>query len=449
MKYRKLQISSLSWGPITWIIVWSISYWSEKKTPGSPLEITTLGFLFISLLISHIPDYLICLPLWAKQRKQILGNYENPAGAAIYYESSIVFKHEQLFFQLPGLYKIMLHFTSNKEWGLKEAAKRIMHLYRSTFQQMQTEKAVLELAKNKEMTHHLFLSILESNGIPLIEKISTANPLAALYHALTGIEFNKRLTASMRNNFSISSSNKNSEDNNLAWLLRTDISKLAVEEKNEFIPKPLEERIEIVCKLMSIEKGYRYNEEIIKTLQACRQFLISENLEDISMAIGTLQQIKEFPGEINYFSFIVSIMPRLNRVKASLQKIDAIERMGTRRSVLFDQKQDMETILKQVEQDLFEPFKYIWAKGLKRCMEVLDREINILQGSAVLSIQLKNNDIQASEEKRKLYFEITNKGQEMAAQVTICIEPVGSGLAFPAGVAKGIDVIESGAVKEI
>jgi AAA+ ATPase superfamily predicted ATPase len=220
---------------------------------------------------------------------------------------------------------------------------------------------------------------------------------------------------------------------------------------------------------------------MIKTLTASRQLLIAENPPEIIRAIGILQEIEKLPPEIAYFSFIAAHMPRLIRIKEALLKIDAIERVESRRGVLHDQRGEISFIQAKVEIELFEPFNHIWAEGLKRCREILDREASILQGSAVLAIRLKNPNIMVSEEELRLYFEISNKGQELASNVTVSIDPVGpapaiplgsnlalpidTGLDFldapdlafstgstigiPIGPVLKIDVIESGAVKEI
>jgi hypothetical protein len=93
----------------------------------------------------------------------------------------------------------MIAFAKNKEIGIKETVKHITYLYWFTFQQKQAQKAVLELAKNKEISHHLFLLLLESKNLQLVEALSLTNPMANLYYGLT--EIKKKLTGARGNNF--------------------------------------------------------------------------------------------------------------------------------------------------------------------------------------------------------------------------------------------------------
>ncbi|NIM15456.1 MAG: AAA family ATPase [Candidatus Aminicenantes bacterium] len=80
---------------------------------------------------------------------------------------------------------------------------------------------------------------------------------------------------------------------------------------------------------------------------------------------------------------------------------------------------------------------------------MLEQEIKLLQGAAALSIELKNREVLASEEERKLYFEIRNKGQELAADVSITLQVDSPAISFPNCTKTDIDIIESGKSKEI
>jgi hypothetical protein len=383
----------------------------------------------------------------------------------------------------------MVSFAQTKDIGIEEAVKRLSHLYLHTFQQKQALKSVIEILEDKALAHQLFLILSESSGIPLIKKLSKTNRLAELYMMLEkGVE-NEKLSKSTRQfelkmmlgkivrneklpktirlaalNIKIAETLEKEKLTELYMMLEKTVEKEKLAELDIIFNRAIEidegeiisdqeelaKQVNRVRKEMEKQEGYRFNKEMIKTFQAVHGLLKSGNLNDISAACTFLEGIKELPGKIKYFSFIEMMAPKLKKVKGTFQKIDTIERMESRRSILSDQKQNIEALLKEVEEkDLFEPLKHIWASGLKRCVEIIEKEVKLLQGAAVLSIDLKNKSILASEEERNLYFEISNKGNELAIDVSIRLKKDIPIIEFPGSTYQGIAVVESGTVKEI
>ncbi|NIM15736.1 MAG: AAA family ATPase [Candidatus Aminicenantes bacterium] len=433
-RYEKFQKTSLLWFPLITVLIYLFAHLNEKIKINTSLHIVAVGFVFIPLIIVHVPDYLIYLPLWIRKQQKIMES-KNTRESILNFENSILFKHELLFFQLPGLNKILTSYVENKKIGITETVKHIVNLYLFTSQKKQALKAVVDLSKKKAYLHHLFLSLLEFNGDDLIKHLATSNRVAKLYlMLLETIDFKKI---------------DKIDGSNLAWLLRRDIFRVSKNEKREFIPETLESRIYFVYLEMTKEEGYRFNEEMIKTLEADHILLTAEGLKDICRASGKLEEINEFPTEINYFSFIKIISSELKKIKDTLLKINAIERIESRRSTLSDQKQKFEDLINNVVPKLFEPFRHVWNSGLNHCIEVIEKEIQILQGSAVLTIELKNNEILASEKEQNLYFEIFNKGQELATNISITLKTDNHEHFFPGNTMENIDVIESDTVREI
>ncbi|MGD2088653.1 MAG: hypothetical protein PVH61_20920 [Candidatus Aminicenantes bacterium] len=396
-RYARFQKSAIFWGPSLTYVLYLASQ-GEKVAMKAPLFIIASGFLVIALLIAHVPDYIICLRKWFSERRK---SVENPGkeGKLLHdFESSILFRHEPLYFQLPGLYRIITSFAENRRIGVKGAVKQIANIYRSTFQQKQMQKAVAVMAKNKELTHYLFLSLLELNALPLVSKLHKSNTLAEIYGNLSRRE------------------------------------------------RHMSEAIQKLEK----KKGYRFNEEMIKTLQAAHGFLTSQTLKDIETACMVMEEIKEFPTEIGYFAFFDKRMPQLSKVKDALLSIGSIEHNEIRRDLLSHQKRNLEVLHQDVHKELFEPFKDIWKRGLNNSIGIMEAEIELPQDLPSFSIELKNKSVFVSAEVQNLYFEVHNKRNELVFDVSInSLEVVEGPISLADTPRKKIAVIESNGVKEI
>jgi hypothetical protein len=72
--------------------------------------------------------------------------------------------------------------------------------------------------------------------------------------------------------------------------------------------------------------------------------------------------------------------------------------------------------------EFYSPFDTIWQQTLTHFAQLIENEINLIQGSADLSIALINQKLFASNQKNELYFEIMNTGQELADDVQVHIQ---------------------------
>jgi hypothetical protein len=406
-RYGRFQKSNLIWSPLATIIYYILVRTSGKIEIGTVLHIIFLGFMVIPLVTSHAPDYLLYLPAWFRQRRKIIQEYGNARKSIREYENAFLFKHELLLFPLPGLYRIPVFFARNKAIGMREAVKRIVHLYQFTFQQKQARKAVVKLLEDKARAHGLVLSLLEFEGDDLIENLARSHPLAALYLRL-----------------------------------------LAEIEQGE-MQQSHASLVHAVSREMAKQEGYGFNEEIVVSLEALHILLTAETIKDIGRAVGQLEGIKTFPMDITYFTLIRNLFPELKKIKDSLGKIKDVERLVDQRSILNDQKQQCEALLGKVSQTFFQPFKSIWGSGLKQCIEVISREITLRKGSALVTIRLKNSEITASPAGQRLYFEIGNTGQELAEDISVTLDTEAPRVSFIAETGVKINVIETNSVKEI
>ena len=123
-KFGKTQKKSLIWGPLVTIILHLFVYINAVPSLNTRFIITAWGFTVMPIFLLHVTDYLFCLPLWFFQRRKILEKYSDSKEIVNSYEKSLLFKHEMLFFQLPGLYKIMASLAKNKEIGVKTGNPR-------------------------------------------------------------------------------------------------------------------------------------------------------------------------------------------------------------------------------------------------------------------------------------------------------------------------------------
>jgi len=426
-KFRILQKSSLIWCLLTALLQYLYGYFKLEPEHHTKLLMLSISVAVMPVFILHIPDYLLWyLPSWLLQFRRASKLSENSHELIKVYEDSILFKYEMIYFQLPGLHKFMSFFAKNDELGIEEAVKRISHLHQFTFQQKQAEKAIITLVKDRESAHQYIHLLLEQGNLPLVKTLSKIYRLRELYSILF---------------YSIEDE---AQKKKKGWPFS-----LLQRKKHKDSPTALEERINFVCQEMAKEDGYPFNNEIRMTLEAANKFLTSENLEDFYGAYSILKEINDFPSEIKYLRDIQNLLPQMKRIRDDLSKTESIERFETRRSLLNDQRQRLESLSKTAEETFYEPFATIWKKSLAHFAGVIDKQIKTQQGSANLSIELKNKEMRVSEEEKYLYFEIGNNGQEFASDISVEIEADSPALSFSSDKKAGIQVIESGAVKEL
>ncbi len=441
-KFLKIQTVSLLWGSIIGFILCSWVYRDITPELNEKILIAGLGFAVMPLFILHIPDYLISLPLWFYQKRKILKKNYSAEEIASAYENSFLFKHEMLFIELPGLHKIMVSMAGNKEIGIKKTVKRINDLYWYTFQQKQAQKAITTLGKAKEITHQCIHLLLEGKNVPLVKTLAEVSRLAGLYSLL--IEENIRF---LNIRFLVDLPVKPTEF--IAQYRIFKMIKLRRKEVQQILLRTLPERIDFVCREMEKESGYHLNSEMIHTFRFAQKLLASGGLKDFSAAVEILDNTKQYPREIDYFTAFETMAAQLKKIKADLLKIETIERFETKRYFLSQQKESIEALTKATEDSFYEPFRTLWQEALMHCAGLVEKEIKLLQGSAVLAIDLKNREILVPGEGRYLYFIIHNKGRELADNVVITLRTGIPLIDFNAGSEAKIDIIEAGTVKEI
>jgi hypothetical protein len=404
LRFAKAQKLSLLWGLLfAWLICIPI-YFQWGPSFHSKLFITAAGFAILPIFILRIPDYLICLPIWFYQRRKLLGSPNNGKEMMAVYNNSLLFKHEMIYFQLPGLHKIMTVFAGNKEIGIKEALRQIDHLNRFTFQQKQARKSIITLGKYNETAHQYIHFLLEKIDLSRLKGLSQKSSLAKFYLML-------------------------------------------FEEKDNKADKS--DDIQLISREMKKEKDYRFNEEMVDTLEAVHQFLTADTLEDFYQGCKRLEKVMDYSRDISYFTHLQKVYPSLEKIKNSLVTIEKIEHFESKRSFIMEQKEALNTLLKATGEKFYQPFQTIWQNVFQHCIELVEKEMKLLEGSAVLAIQLKNQNIYSSNEVQSLYFNIRNKGREMASGISIALQAVSPGITLGIETVKEIPVIEAGKEKDV
>ena len=306
------------------------------------------------------------------------------------YEHSILFKHERLYLQLPGLHRVIFSIAQQAELGINEAVERINYLNQHTFQQKQAGKAIRMLVMGKKTGHQFIHFLLERKSLPLLEEIAEPKSLAELY------------------------------------LMLLDESKKG----EEIGPAAMIEGLEKIYLAMTEKQGYKFNEEIVKNLKIAHKFLTANRLKNLFEACSNLEKTTDLPGEFTYFRKIRQLVPYFRKIKEDLIKTESIERFESRRSFLKLQKESFQTLAKTAGVNLFEPFQGLWRNVLIHCSKVVEQEIEFLLNSAALSIKPKNNEILMSKDERKLYLNIRNKGKGLASDIFVKLETDNPGISF-------------------
>jgi len=326
-KFGIAQKVSLIWCPMAAILTYLPVFFDFMPEQRTKFIIIAIGFVIMPIFFLHIPDYLLCLPLWSYQLRKAKKIWKNSMLPMGIYDNSLLFKHEMLYFQLPELHKFILFFTKNDEIQTKEAMNRIVHLYFFSFQQEQAGKAITEFGENKERIHQFIHILLEKKLFRSIRHLFENNPIADFYISL----FDNMEEAA----------------------------------DNEELYEAVKENIEFIFEEYD-EEDSRFHSEITETLIAAYKFLIAERLKDICRAISILENISDFSKEIKYFTDIQILLEHLLKIRNHLLIIESVEMVETRRMLLNEQKQILETLAKQTEEIFYEPFATIWQTALTR-----------------------------------------------------------------------------------
>jgi hypothetical protein len=180
--FSKAQKACLIWSPIIALLVYAPVYLNYQPELHVKFNIIAIGFCIIPIIVLHIPDYLICLFIWYYQRLKLMAAVKKKNHRLTqYYENTILFKHEMLYFQLPGLHKIFVNSVKNNAMSIENAIEKIDYLYWLTFQQKQAQKAILALGKDRIIAHEFIHYLIRKKNTPLLKALSQKNRLAGLY----------------------------------------------------------------------------------------------------------------------------------------------------------------------------------------------------------------------------------------------------------------------------
>jgi hypothetical protein len=317
--FRKFQTMGLLW--TTLMAITALIPIFFKGNPGRfpSLKIIAGGFLILSLFILHIPDYLLCLPIWRKQRARMLKPSLNPEELLHGYETSLLFKHEMLYFPLPGLHKIMSAIANQEGLGTTAAVKHITHLYLLTFQQKQALIALHHLWRETGNRHLLVHHLLAAGNVPMLEILSRYSPLPGLY--------------------------------------------LELLEDNRFHKDPsqtLEQRINRACTVLAAGEKDRVDREMVYSLEMARRLLTAVGMKDFYEAAAVLENKREFPKELDYFKVLENTVSQLIEIKNALKEADEIERYETKRDIFSKQKDRLAGLAETASASLYQPLAAIW-----------------------------------------------------------------------------------------
>lgn len=367
---------------------------------GNPETFPTLlliACLFLCglLFIFHIPDSLLCLALWRRSAQKILDKRTNAAGKVKLYETSVLFKHERLLFPMPHLEKIIVSFFNNPQLGPQEAIKRLTHLYLFTFQQKQALAALFELWREKENGHLLAHYLLEAKNMAMLEELDNKSPLPSLYFDLAEAEGEAR------------------------QLIK-------------------------VSSRMAALNNYHLNTPMVQTLETANSLLAANNLTRFFEAFADIEIQPPLPDCLDYFKIIQAITAQLITIKKNLSKTVTIERFETKRSILEEQIKQLDKLIQTTVGDLYEPFKSIWQKALMNLSALVEKEIDLLHGSAHFDIQLINYELLSGAGEQHLHFTVANNGQELGRNVTFTLKIEGDSIDFKNHSPHTFDFFETG-----
>jgi hypothetical protein len=346
-----------------------------------------------------------------------------------YYEKTILFKNEMLYFQLPGLHTVLSDIVRYKKQGLEEAVKQIDDLYQFTFQQKQAQKAIITLGNDQKTAHEFIHYLMHLKNRPLLELLAKKNDLAEMYLIL----FDK--VEAIINQDDLASSRSG--------------SKFRLFRKNQLqkdLPDELEKRIQYVCEKFSRQKDIQFTLEITQSFDVAYKILTAQRLPEF---ISVCLNLPDLPETLPYFISLKPIFSDLMSIAKTLNKTNTIERFETKRNVMNDQHQQFIHLSKTIANTFYHPFDYIWKTALLHGAELIQNEIQLIQGKAVLEFDLTNQHIFASSQPTTLYFEMNNKGQEYASDISIIMDTNEMPLEFLQKDHSDITILESQTSREV
>jgi hypothetical protein len=439
--FCKAQKASYVWFALFAVFQYAFEYFLQHNTLSYELSIKLkimfTGFVAMPIFILHIPDSIVCLIIWQFQKRKMMKNYKDTQSLISIYDNSILFKHEMLYIQLPGLCKVMTAFAKNSDIGMKGAIERINYIYWFTFQQEQAKEAIIEFGKDNETAHQYIHYLFIEDNLSFIKILAKANPLAESYMLLVGEKSMQNQTSSKEPSYDILTS-------------KDSVSLLKFRQKGTIkAPDTLGGRLRTASERMGKLEGYRFNQAIAESIKSASQFVAAKTIADFYAAFATFEGITEYPHEIPYMEQLKGVFIEMQEINRLLPKIETITKFETRWSYLDAQKRKFQELAKSVENGFYEPFRGVWSSALNNLAYVTEHEISVMQGSAELSIVLKNAVMQASSEKQSLVFEIKNTGQAAALDVKVTFTGEGAGFEIIGEPLAEIPSMETDAVKTV
>ena len=349
------QKASFIWGPIVVLPVLIILF------PDELTAIHVIGFCIIPIIVLHIPDYLYCIFLWYYQRLKLMNILKRKHNHNQFYEKTILFKHEMLYFQLPGLHKIFVVAVKNNAMTIEEAINKIEDLYCLTFQQKQAQKAILALGKDQDLAHAFIHYLISQENIPLLKALSQKNKLADLYLILFD---HLKLT----------------EKQKITNYMRLPISIFSFLNRKKHANKVSENilnKLKYVSNAMKKEKGLQFNDEMIKSIEIVCNMLSANQLKDFLKQCATLPN---FPKNIPYFQQLNLVFSNISNIYMRLFQINYIDQIETKIQVMSNQKQELIKFSESITKILHSPFDDIWKLTLSHFSQLIETEITLVQG---------------------------------------------------------------------
>jgi hypothetical protein len=317
-----------------------------------------------------------------------------------------------IFFQLPGLHAVISDIARCQKHGFEETVKRIDELYKFTFQQKQAQKAIMTLGNGQYTAHELIHHLMHLRNRPLIELLTNKYDIAEMYLLL----FDKvEQIILLVNDKKI----KNQYDDSG---ISRDLSKLSLfpkKQSNNNLTDELEKGIHFACERFSRQKDILFSLEMAQSFDVAYKLLTAQRLPEL---ISYCLSIPDLPESLTYFISLKPIFFSLIRIAQTLYKTNTIKYFETQKNIMNEQHQEFIYLSKTIYDTFYYPFNFIWSTALLHGAELIQNEIKLIQGTAVLEINLTNQHIFESSQPTTLYFEMNNKGQEYATDVSIIID---------------------------
>ncbi len=431
--------------PLVGLLLFALTSWEKAAPYQAHLKILAPAFALIPVFILHLPDYLLCLPVWAMQRRHMAHLTGKTRELQKAYRGSLLFTHEMLYFPLPGLNRIISLLAQTREIGIPGAVAEINRLYAFSFQHKQAEKAVIRLAEDKQTAHQYIHFLLAEKNIPLLRTLAAANPVAQFYLALLDPE---RAAPSFRTGGHTHRTDLLRHHELFAYQ-KSFLSFLTPRRSKQTslaAPHSLKSRLVWVLAQLQGLEGYRFNDEICDSLAKAHRWLTAEQAG--TLAVGPDQPFPPATAAASpYLAAFAKLMRRLVQITGNLAAVTDTERFETRRDLLSDKMAALKALARELTFD--PPFDRLWYEALLHGAALLEREIELFGGSARPVIHLRNTTLLTSPESQKLFFSLENEGRAPAEDLCVSFDPLPEPLGPMEPGPVRLPLLETGTTREV